>query len=138
MAVIDINRNPSQGELRIFGLILLVLFGLIGGIVLWHWGRLDVSTIIWAIGVGLTALFYAVRGLRLPMYLVWMRAVYPIGWLVSHLLLGIVYYLVITPIGLLLRLFGRDPLERRINRAVESYWSRHDPAARKERYFHQF
>ncbi len=138
MAVIDFNRNPSSRELKVFGLIVLLFFGLVGGLVWWRWEWLKVSIGIWSVGGLVTALFFAVRGLRLPLYLVWMNAVYPIGWLVSHLLLGIVYYLVMTPIGLIMRLLGRDPLERKIDRSAESYWTRHDPAAKSERYFRQF
>ena len=50
-----------------------------------------------------------------------MFAVFPIGWVVSHLLLGVVYFLVLTPIGLTLRALGRDPLERRFDQSASSY-----------------
>jgi hypothetical protein len=57
---------------------------------------------------------------------------------VSHLLLLVVYYLVLTPIGLLMRLIGYDPLQRRFDRSAQSYWTPHDPAADDARYFKQF
>ncbi len=67
----------------------------------------------------------------------WMRAVTPVGWSVSRLLLGIVYYVVLTPIGLALRLAGRDPLRRRAGSVADSYWADHRPARDVERYFRQ-
>lgn len=76
-------------------------------------------------------------GLRWP-YRGWMFAGHLLGWLNTRLLLGLVYYLVMTPIGLLLRLVGRDPLDRRLmDRA--SYWRkcepRSDPRGSMERQF---
>ena len=45
------------------------------------------------------------------MFLGWMYAAFPIGWTISHLLLLAVYYFVLTPVGLALRLTGRDPVD---------------------------
>ena len=84
---------------------------------------------------GLFALWPASRK---RIYVGWMFAVFPIGWVVSHLLLGVVYFLVLTPIGLTLRALGRDPLERRFDQSASSYWVRHDPATQVKRYLRQF
>ena len=64
---------------------------------------------------------------------------FPIGWVVSHLLLAVVLYLVFTPIGLLLRLLGRDPLERRASTGRRQATGRltSKPLA-IDRYFRQF
>jgi len=53
-------------------------------------------------------------------------------------LLAIVLYLVFTPVGLLLRLLGRDPLERGFDRAAPSYWTARRRADTMDRYFRQF
>ena len=53
-------------------------------------------------------------------------------------ILGLIYYLVLTPIGLLMRVFGKDPMRRRLDRTAESYWIERDEAAASERYFKQF
>ena len=52
----------------------------------------------------------------------WMDAGMPIGWTISHVILSIVYYLVLTPTGLLLRLLGRDPLKKSPEQGAASYW----------------
>ena len=67
-----------------------------------------------------------------------MYAVYPIGWTVSHLALAVVYYLVVTPIGLLMRLFGRDPMRRKFDPSATTYWQPHESPDEPERYFRQF
>ena len=92
---------------------------------------------IMASGAVLCVAYYAVAPLRLPMYLGWMRLVFPIGWVVSHLLFGVIYFLVLTPIGLTLRLIGHDPLRRHRPPSAVSYWTEH-PVADQDRYFRQF
>ena len=64
-------------------------------------------------------MYYAIPNVRRLLYLGWMRVFYPIGWVVSHLLLAIVYYLVLTPIGLVMRLFGGDPMHRGFDRSAK-------------------
>jgi hypothetical protein len=72
------------------------------------------------------------------LYAGWMAAVSPAGWAVASLVLALIYYVVFTPIGLLLRAAGRDPLGRRSKGRAASYWvarsRRNDPAS----YFRQF
>jgi hypothetical protein len=62
----------------------------------------------------------------------------PIGWVMSHVILGIIYYLVLTPIGLLLRALGRDPLRRRFETGARSYWIDRGEEPAVERYFRQY
>ena len=73
-----------------------------------------------------------------PVYLVLTIAAWPVGWAMSFVLLGIIYYLVVTPLGLLLRLFGHDPLTRRFEGTAKSYWVERPVASGFDRYFRQF
>ena len=74
-----------------------------------------------------------------PIYVVWMRFAYLLGWLNTRFLLGVFFFVVMTPVGLLMRLFGRDPLNRRIDRTQTSYWMKRDPAPfDAKRYEHLF
>ncbi len=136
--MITINHFPTRRELNWFGVIILIFSGIVGGLV---WLRADSvrwATIVWSVGAGLALIYYALRPLRRPLYLAWMYAVFPIGWTVSHLLLAVIFYLVITPIGLVLRLFGHDPLKLRDNRSAKSGWyPRERKAGSLETYFRQ-
>jgi hypothetical protein len=114
-------KTPTPGQERWFGVLLLAVFVVIGTMLLWQVGSLRVARVLWGIGLGLALLYYAVRPLRRPLYYGWMRLVYPIGWVISHVALAIVYYGIMTPLGLVMRLFGRDKLERRLEPTVESY-----------------
>jgi hypothetical protein len=72
------------------------------------------------------------------LWIVWMCAAFPIGWTVSHVLMGVIYYLVVTPIGWLLRLAGRDSMGRTFDRAASTYWVPHRPPESTDSYFRQF
>ena len=136
--MIDRNRKPSQKELRWFGAMLLLLFAAVGLVAYWKAGAKTTASLLWSLG-GLVALaYYSVRPLRRPIYAAWMKLVYPLGWILSHLLLGTIFFLVITPIGFLMRLFGRDPMRRQLEVSTPSYWLPHRPTSQAARYFQQF
>jgi len=57
-----------------------------------------------------------------PIYILWMRLAFILGWINTRLILSILFYLVFTPIGLVMRLFRVDLLDRKIDKNKESYW----------------
>jgi hypothetical protein len=138
MAIIEVNKNPGKSELNWFGLIFLAFFALIGTVVWFKFGRRDMARWIWVAAGVVAVLYYAIPPIRRSLYLAWMYAAYPIGWVLSHLVLGIVYYLVFTPIGLIMRLVRHDPMQRKFRGTGDSYWKEHDPHQKPERYFRQF
>ncbi len=62
----------------------------------------------------------------------------PIGLVISYVILAATYYLVLTPIGLVLRLFGYDPMHRRFDREAKTYWVPREEDANTDRVFRQF
>ncbi len=62
----------------------------------------------------------APRGLR-PVHTHWMRVAHALGSFNTRVLLGVVYFVVMTPTGIVMRLLGRDPLDRRLGDR-SSYW----------------
>ncbi len=137
MALIEINKNPSKGELTFMGVGFPIFFGLIGAVIFANTGSLEIPRIVWGVGAAITVIFFAVPPAQKPIYLGWMYLAFPIGWTISHLLLGIVYYVVLTPIGVIMRLLGRDPMHRRYDKAAASYYVDHTDAE-TGRYFRQF
>jgi hypothetical protein len=137
MALIESNRTPSARELRWFGLIVLATLVLIGGMVRWQTASQRVPEVLWGAGIALALLYYLVPALRRSIYAVWMGLVFPIGWLVSHSMLAIVYFVVITPTAVLMRAFGRDRMARGFDRNLPSYWVEEDPGRDAADYFRQ-
>ncbi len=113
------------------------VFGVLGGVLWWQLEAVAVARVLWALGLGLMLLYYLIPPLRLPLYLGWMHGVAPIGWLVTHLVLGLIFYGLITPMAVIMRLFRRDRLQRKLDASEESYWQGHDPGGDTARYFRQ-
>jgi hypothetical protein len=72
------------------------------------------------LGGGLTGLIKP--ALLRPIYTGWMVLVFPLNWAVSHLLLGLLFFGMITPLAIAFRLVGRDALQRRRMLHCASYW----------------
>jgi len=113
-------------------------FAVVGGVIAWRAGTPKVFYAAGGIGAALCAAFYAVPALKRPMYLGWMYLFFPVGFVVSIVLLGLVYYLVLTPIALALRIVGHDPLTRKFEPGATTYWSARPPAPSSARYFKQY
>lgn len=136
--MIRIERNPSRNQLLVFGLLWLVFFCFFGTASWWKDGIQWKAVFFWAI-----ALIIPVAGSIWPSVL---RKVYvaasfitlPVGIIISSLVLIVIYYGVVTPIGLVLRICGYDPMERKFNRTVKTYWTARKPEVETERYFKQF
>ena len=133
-----INRTPSRKDLRLFGLLLPVFFGALGLIVGRRTGSAFAARAVWSLGLAACLSYWAIPSLRRPVFVGWSYATYPFGWAVSHLVLAVVYFGVVTPIGVLARLFRQDPMHRRFDPAAPTYWVTRPPDADIRRYFRQF
>ena len=138
MALVDINWNPPPRDLRVFAVLQLIFFAIVAWLIQ---QRMATASLATTIVVG--SVVVAVVGLIKPtwlrlMYVVWMAAVFPIGFVVSHLLMACVFYLVVTPIGLMMGLLGRDPMHRKLDRDAQTYWQARTPAKGTRGYFRQF
>jgi hypothetical protein len=136
MSLIRLNKNPSGRQLLVFGAAWLVFLGLLGW-ESWIRGRHSLAGGAWALAalVPLAGMFSR-RFLRFA-YLAVSYATYPVGFVVSRVVLALVYYLALTPIGLTMRLFRYDPLSRRFDPKAQSYWIRREGTKPPESYFQQ-
>ena len=74
-----------------------------------------------------------------PFQKVWMGAALIMGFFVSRIILFIVFYFVVTPISLLIRVMGKDILDQKIDKDKDSYWQDADSVANeKESYENQY
>jgi hypothetical protein len=138
MALVSIPWHPSAKDLRVFAGLQIVFFAIVAGMCWRRGGAIETAGAIVAVSTLIGSVGLLAPKLIRPIYLGWMLAVFPIGWIVSHLVLAAVYYLVVTPIGMLRRSGGRDPLERRIDPQAKSYWRERPPSPPPERYYRQF
>jgi hypothetical protein len=138
MPLIEFKRNPTPKELRQFGLLWLPAIFL--ALVAWTAFRSQMSWAAALASCGVLSLLIGIwqpRWLR-PIYVLWMALAFPFGWLLAHLLLAAIYFLLITPIGLILRVVRRDPLAREFERESQSYWTPRSASDDRTRYFRQY
>ena len=115
-----LKRTPK--ELRKFAYLVGSVLVIVGGAGLFkHWHVLVVAA-LW--GAGLMLLLGGLLTPRLleGVYTVWMGIAFGLGWVVSRAILVLLFYLVITPIGMLARLFGKKFIDITFPQAGESYW----------------
>lgn len=126
--MVEINWKPDAKALRGFGWAMLIGFGIIGALKLAGW-PLEQNMIFANIcfGIALIAGGSGLAGSKvaLPFYYVWMAIGWVMGNIMTRILFAIFYYLLITPMGLIMRLFGRDKLLLRKKPDATTYWQDH-------------
>ena len=124
----DFGRGdePKAGGERGFGMVFAIVFAVIG-----LWPLSDGGGIrLWAL---IAACLFAAAGLFWPTLLrplnrVWFLFGMVLHKVVNPLVMGLLFYATITPIALVMRLMGKDPLRRRFDRQAKSYWIERRPA----------
>ena len=145
--LITLDMNPDARTLRQFGFIAFFGFGFVAALA---WFEL----LVFAFGLGAArpivagafaalAVISALLSLvypkaNLPIYLGLTIVAYPIGFVLSYVIMGTLFYLLITPVGLLFKLIGRDPLNRRFDPEAPTYWTSVAGPRARESYFRQF
>ena len=114
------KKEIALKELRKFGFTLSCALSILGGFVLWRKG--EAGLLLWGIGI---AVF--LMGLIKPRSLGaihkgWMKLAFLMGFFMTHLILALMYYLVFTPVALVMKTLGKDPLRLKHDRNAKSYW----------------
>jgi hypothetical protein len=136
MSLIRITRNPTDRQLFVFGASWLVFLSALAAAG-WMRGRPSHAEALEVAAVALPLAGLASRTLMRLAFVGLSYATYPIGVAVSHLMLAVFYYLALTPIGLTMRLLGRDPLDRKFDPGAKSYWKARKADKPVESYFKQ-
>ncbi|MGF1581199.1 MAG: SxtJ family membrane protein [Gemmataceae bacterium] len=135
---IDIPFHPEKTFLRQFGLLCVGMFGLFA-----TWQALFRGNVFVAIVFGTIAAVFGIVSVVAPSFLRfvfvgWMVLVFPVGWIVSRVLLGVIFYGVITPVSLFFRLVGRDALCRKQESGQQTYWTTRRQTEDVKRYLRQY
>jgi hypothetical protein len=145
--MIELDFNPDARTLRQFGFIALVGFGFVATIA---W--LEVLVFAFGLGSGrpwVAGIFAALALLTGVLSVVYPRGnrfiyvglavvTYPIGFVLSYLIMGLLFFGLFGPIAIFFRIVGRDSMHRRYDEDAASYWSACRPARAKSDYFKQF
>lgn len=114
------RKRSRRSELKRFGVTLGIAFGALGGVFLLR------GKSFYPYFLGLSAAFF-LFGLLLPAALgpvqkLWMTLATALGWFMTRAILSVLFFAVVTPVGLIARLVGRDPLSLKFKDGADSYW----------------
>jgi predicted membrane protein len=118
-----LNRQQLRNFGFLTGAIFVVLFSLLlpwikgHSLAIWPW---IIAFPLWFLGI------LSPNSLK-PVYQVWMRIGLVLGWINTRIILGIVFYLILFPMGLIARLLNDDPLEQKFNRKLVTYRTESHP-----------
>ena len=120
---IPARLTPAEG--RKFGLTVGLAFSVLAGLSWWR-GHDTAPLVLGALGGTLILAGIVIPGHLGPVYRAWMRFGLLLSKVTTPIFMGLVYFVVLTPMGLLMRLLGRNPLVQ--ERVEDSFWVKRDPA----------
>lgn len=121
----SLSGQIPMGSERSFGLVFTAVFIIIG---LWPL-KVGGDMRLWALGVASAFLIIALvapRALR-PLNLLWFKFGQLLHHVVTPVVMGLLFFLVVTPVGLLMRATGKDPMRLRRDPTAASYWIERSP-----------
>lgn len=145
--LVEINFRPDARILRQFGWIALGGFGLLALCAWNQWlvfrhlsdgAREPVALALAGLGVLSAAFSLLFPKANAPLFVGLSVVAFPIGFVLSYVVMATLFYVVIAPVGLALRLVGKDPMDRRFLPDAPTYWVDARPARAKRDYFKQF
>ena len=114
------NIKSKKSDIRKFGITIGIILMIIAGFLFWKEKEsyqifLTVGTILFVLGILVPAVLK-------PIYWIWMIFATILGWMMTRVILSLLFYIIITPIGLIPRFFGKQFLELKWDKSIESYW----------------
>ena len=139
----EVNWQPDCSARRKFALSLMVGFPTVAVILL---VAARIGTHSWKpiplwlglLGAACGGLLWLVPQIARPFYLAWYFVACCLGFVVGNLLLTVFFYLCITPVGVVLRIFGRAPIRDGIDRKLATYWKPAEKGGEARRYYRPF
>jgi len=114
------NIKSTKDELRKFGLTIGILLLLIALFIFIFKASISIPLAV----IGLLFIIFAIvlPVILLPLQKFWMALAIVLGWFSTRIILSIVFYLLLTPIKIIAKIFGKEFLELKIDKQAKSYW----------------
>ena len=120
----NLNKNTKLSSNRNFGILFFIIFFTIS-----LWPLISQGEIVyWALIASLIFLFLGVLNSKFltPLNKLWLKFGFFLGVIVSPIVMGIIYFIVLTPIGVLMRFLGKDLLRINKSKFLTTYWIKRD------------
>ena len=115
------NIRTDNKAIRDFGILIGFILLIITGI-LFYKERESYILIFW-LGIAFIGLGLGMPIILKPFYSIWMYFAVVLGWFMTRLILGLLFYIVVSPISLISRLFGKEFLDLKTSSLNRSYWN---------------
>tara|TARA_Y100000590_G_scaffold467836_1_gene648186 strand:+ start:160 stop:549 length:390 start_codon:yes stop_codon:yes gene_type:complete len=119
-----VPNNLKISSNRSFGLVFSIFF-----LILALWPLINNNPInIWLIIVSLIFLILGLMNSKIlyPLNKLWFKFGIALGAIVAPVVMGIIFFILITPIGILMKIMGKDLLNSKYNKNINSYWIKRD------------
>ncbi len=140
----EVNWNPDTAARRTFAKSLIIgfpfvalVFLLVGKLSSGAW-NLEFALKLGGLGAAAGVLFYLVPAIAKPFYVVWYALACCMGLVMGNVLMGLLFYVLVTGIGLVKRAFGSQPIRKTPDPQAKTYWLAAAPPSNPKRYFSQF
>ena len=131
------NIKTGEKDIRIFGITMGIILLIIAAF-LFLKEKDSFQLFIYIAGSFISLGFLSPIILK-PIYLVWMIFAVILGWFMTRVIISLLYYIIITPIGLFLRIIGKDLLDLKEKKNKKSYWNiRNSEDEQNQNYEKQF
>ncbi len=131
------NIKSEKSDLRKFGITIGTIFLIVAGF--FFWKEKESFQLFLTIGITLFAVGIVIPVILKPVYWVWMVFATVLGWFMTRVILSLLFYVILTPIGLIARSFGKQFLDLKWNKTDNTYWNHHSESIfKKENYEKQF
>jgi len=118
------NIRTDSKAIRDFGMLIGFILLIIAGILFYK--EREFYLLIITFGIAFIGLGLGMPIIVKPFYLVWMNFAVLLGWFMTRLILGLLFYIIVSPIGLFARLFGKEFLDLKTSSLNRSYWNYKD------------
>ena len=123
------NIKPKKKDLKNFGLTIGIIILLIAGFLFYNGNDSYRLLIYFSSAFIFTGLIIPI--ILKPAYIIWMSFAVIIGWFMTRIILSLLFYLIITPIGLLAKIFAKDFMDLKKQAVNDSYWNKRDSNTEK-------
>ena len=140
----EVSWNPDTAARRTFAKSLVIGFPCLAVVLLlvgyftgkgWNVG---LALKLGGLGAGLGVLFYALPVIARPFYVIWYALACCIGLIVGNVVLAVIFYVLVTGIGLVKRCFGSQAIRKAPDLLAKTYWLDASVVSNPKRYFSQF
>jgi hypothetical protein len=130
------NIKSEKNDLRKFGITIGIVLLIITGFLFWKENEsfqifLTIGVVLCVLGIGLPVILK-------PIYWIWMIFATILGWIMTRVILSLLFYVILTPIGLILRMFGKQFLELKYNNNLNTYWNYRESQTQYNNFEKQF